>query len=98
MKATGPITVVGSACSKTGQEEQVREILRGFVKPSRHEQGCLSYELFEGVYEAGIFYTFETWASEEDLNRHVLLYRPELARLALSLSEEARISVVRPVA
>ena len=97
MKTSGPITVIGSARAKTGQEGQVREILRGFVEPSRHEQGCLSYELFDGVHEAGIFYTFETWVSEQDLQRHVSCHQAELQRLAALLGEEASIRIVRPV-
>lgn len=97
MKATGATTVVGSARSKPGQEAQVREILRGFVESSRHEEGCLSYELFEGVHHSGVFYTFEKWVSEEDLNRHVLGHQAELNKLASLLSEKASIDVVKPL-
>ena len=40
------ISVVATFIPKEGQENAVEAILRGMVKPTRHEPGCLRYELY----------------------------------------------------
>lgn len=89
------ITVMGHARAKGGHEDAAREVLNGFVEPARSEEGCLRYELFEDFYYVGSFYTVEEWASEQALETHVKVQKPEMNKLLPLLSAEVRISIVK---
>ena len=92
------ITVMGAARAKGGHEGDVRQALHAFVEPARVEDGCLSYELYEDVLYNGSFYTVETWASQRHLDKHVKNQQPDMNKLLPWLSEQLRISAVKPVA
>jgi len=64
------IDVVAHLHAGPGHEALFREVLEGFVAPTRREQGCLRYDLFIDVANPGQFTFIEEWASREDLERH----------------------------
>ena len=92
-----PITVMGFARAKGGREADVREGLHAFISPARQESGCISYELFEDVQYTGSFYTVEKWESREALDLHVKNQQPDMDKLMPWLSDQIRISVVKPL-
>ncbi len=92
------ITVMGHARAKGGHEADVRKGLRNFIEPARKEDGCIAYEFFEDVQYTGSFYTVEKWASQDALDLHVKNQQPDTNKLLPWLSEQLRISVVKPVA
>lgn len=91
------ITVMGHARAKGGHEADVRAGLHAFIGPARQESGCISYELFEDVQYTGSFYTVEKWESREAFDLHVMNQQPDMDRLMPWLSDEIRISVVKPL-
>ena len=91
------ITVMGHARAKGGHEADVRAGLHAFIEPARHERGCISYELFEDVQYTGSFYTVEKWESQSALDLHVKSQQPDMNRLLPWLSDQLRISVVKPL-
>jgi quinol monooxygenase YgiN len=67
--AVSEVRVIARSVAREGREDQLRVLLRSMLVPTRAEQGCKSYELYESD-SPGHFYFDETWASEEALDRH----------------------------
>ena len=64
------IDVVAHIHAKPGSEAALREILEGFVAPTRKEDGCLRYDLFVDLSDSGKFTFIEEWTSEAALEAH----------------------------
>jgi quinol monooxygenase YgiN len=63
------IRVIARALARAGKEEQLRNTLTEMLTPTRAEQGCRLYELYESNHR-GLFYFYEEWESQDALNRH----------------------------
>jgi quinol monooxygenase YgiN len=64
------VDVVAHIHAKPGHEADLRAILEAFVEPTRKEDGCLRYDLFVDLSDAGKFTFIEEWTSEEALAAH----------------------------
>lgn len=64
------IRVIARFAAKAKNAEEVREILTGFVGPTRAENGCITYELLQNSYDPTDFTFVEEWETEEDLRIH----------------------------
>lgn len=57
------------------EDTQKRDALKfvgtELVERSRHDKGCIAYDLFESTTVNNHFMICETWASEEDLKAHM---------------------------
>ena len=65
------LPVAAVLVAKTGQEGTVRAALTALVAPTRVEEGCLAYELYESGAAPGTFVTVERWRSQADLDAHL---------------------------
>ena len=63
------VRVIARAEAREGKAEELRQVLRTLVMPTRSEQGCRYYELFESKLP-GVFYFNELWNSQADLDAH----------------------------
>jgi quinol monooxygenase YgiN len=63
------VRVIARSVARMGKENQLRELLRGMLAPTRAESGCKLYELYESDSK-GRFYFYETWESQAALDRH----------------------------
>src|SRR3984957_1616266 len=63
------VRVVARAVARGGSENQLRELLRGMLAPTRAKVGCKLYELYESDSK-GRFYFYEIWESQTALDRH----------------------------
>jgi quinol monooxygenase YgiN len=63
------VRVIARAVARKGKEDQLRALLQGMLVPTRAEQGCESYELYESDSK-GRFYFDETWESKASLDKH----------------------------
>ena len=70
-------TVVGILRAKPERRDEVLEILRGFVAPTRREEGCIEYHLHVSDADPNLFMFYENWRSRADLDRHLAM--PHLA-------------------
>ena len=57
--------------AKPGSEAIVEAALRALVGASRHDSGCISYDLFASDSTPGTSVTIEKWQSQEDLDVHM---------------------------
>ena len=64
------VHVIARSVARSGKENQLRELLRGMLAPTRAESGCELYELYESDTK-GRFYLRETWASQAALDQHM---------------------------
>lgn len=64
------VRVVAILLAREGKEQEVEQILRACVQPSRAEVGCLSYVLHRSVEEAKRFVFIERWVNYEAIERH----------------------------
>jgi len=65
------IDVIAVLTSKPGSEDVVGSALRDLVAPTRQEEGCVSYDLFESAAAPGTFVTMERWRAQADLDAHM---------------------------
>ncbi len=65
------LNVVAVIEAKTGSEDAVRDALRALVPPTRDEDGCISYDLYESASAPGTFVTIEAWRGQADLDAHM---------------------------
>lgn len=63
------VRVIARSVAHRGKENQLRELLRGMLAPTRAESGCKLYELYESSSE-GRFYFYEIWESQAALDQH----------------------------
>ena len=63
------VHVIARSVARRGRENQLRELLRGMLAPTRAESGCKLYELYESDSK-GRFYFYETWESQAALDQH----------------------------
>jgi quinol monooxygenase YgiN len=64
------VRVIARSVARKGRENQLRELLRGMLAPTRAESGCKLYELFESDSK-GRFYFYQIWESRAALTQHV---------------------------
>ena|ERR1700693_1238672 len=63
------VRVIARSMARGGKENQLRELLRGMLVPTRAESGCKLYELYESNVK-GRFYFYELWESQAALKKH----------------------------
>jgi quinol monooxygenase YgiN len=64
------VRVIARSVACKGKEDQLRALLQGMLIPTRAEQGCTWYELYESD-SRGRFYFDETWESQAALDKHI---------------------------
>jgi quinol monooxygenase YgiN len=65
------LQVVAVLTAKPGSEDVVRTAMTALVAPTRGEEGCLSYSLYESAVAPGVFVTIESWRGQADLDAHM---------------------------
>ena len=66
-----PLTIIAKLKAKSGYEEQLYELLRGLLEPTRAEEGCINYDMHRSVEEPGLFMFYENWESRPLWERHM---------------------------
>ncbi len=56
--------------AKEGDEAKMKELLTAMVAPSKIEEGCIFYEIFQYVDNPRKFMAYESWESEAALDGH----------------------------
>jgi quinol monooxygenase YgiN len=65
------LTVIARVRANEGMEDKVKQECLALVDPSRKEQGCLRYDLYQSTNDPTLFIFYENWESREDLERHL---------------------------
>lgn len=64
------IDVIAHIHAAPGNEALVREVLESYVAPTRKEDGCIRYDLFQDVSDPTKFTFIEEWTSPAALEAH----------------------------
>jgi len=56
--------------AKDGSEAKMKELLSAMVVPSKAEDGCIFYEIFQYVDNKRKFMAYESWRDEAALDGH----------------------------
>ena len=56
--------------AKEGSEEKLKELLSAMVAPSKLEDGCIFYEIFQYEGNRRKFMAYESWRDETALDGH----------------------------
>jgi quinol monooxygenase YgiN len=67
---TKEIHLIASMIAVPGKESELRAVLRGLIGPTRKEQGCRRYEMYESD-QKGRYFAVEVWQNREALNTHM---------------------------
>ncbi len=69
--STNTLHVVAIAETSPDRAEELKSICHGLIEPTRKEQGCISYELFQDTTNPGRFTFIENWQSKKHLDVHL---------------------------
>ena len=64
------VRVIARITAKPGTEDRVKSVLSNLVEPTRHESGCLNYELLQNSENAAEFVLLEEWENTAALDNH----------------------------
>ncbi|WP_028477064.1 putative quinol monooxygenase [Nocardia sp. CNY236] len=56
--------------AKPGKEKEVREVLEAALEPTRAEEGCISYELYQHYADPTRMALLEEWVDADALATH----------------------------
>ena len=81
---TPEIQLVVSMVAEPGKEEELREVLRRLLEPTRKEVGCRRYEMYASE-QKGRFFALEIWDNRRALDEH--MQTPHFKAAATRFSE-----------
>jgi quinol monooxygenase YgiN len=92
---TSRLHVIAHIRAKPEHLETFREVLTGYVQPTRAEAGCFVYDLFQDRSDATHFTFIEEWSDEAALmahskSPHITAGRERLSGLASAPTEVIR--------
>ena len=65
------LKVVAIAETSSDMAENLKSICLGLIEPTRKEEGCISYELYQDQDNPGRLVFIEEWQSKEHLDIHL---------------------------
>jgi len=65
------LNVVAIAETSADRAEELKSICMGLIEPTRKEEGCISYDLYQDTTNPGRFTFIENWKSKEHLDVHL---------------------------
>lgn len=68
---TEGLKVVAIAETSPERADELKSICMGLIEPTRKEEGCISYELYQDISNPGRFTFIEEWQSREHLDLHL---------------------------
>jgi quinol monooxygenase YgiN len=64
------ILCVATFTAKKGNAEKLRFALRALIEPTRKEEGCISYVLYEGIENPNLFTMIEKFTDRKSFDFH----------------------------
>jgi quinol monooxygenase YgiN len=92
MKIPG-CTIIGTVVAKPEKREELLNILRSFVAPTRTEPGCINYDFHHDANDPNRFVFYENFVDEAALQNHLGMpyLKPLMDRLDELLAEPVHI-------
>ncbi len=87
------VKIIASITTQSDKIEFVKQEALKLIEPTRKEDGCIEYQLFENKEDSGNLIFVETWESEDLLQKH--LQSEHLQAFAKSIGEIATLSITK---
>jgi hypothetical protein len=91
-----PVSVIATFTPGPGKEDDVENILRGMIEPTRGEAGCQRYDFYRTSAAPGLFMLFE--APNQSGGSHILSYAksgmPDVSSTLIGTTEEIHDKLV----
>ena len=71
--ADNTLSIIAVLKAKAGQRDNLKSALQALILPTRQEDGCLDYALFQLQDSPDTFYMRESWKGQEALDAHIAL-------------------------
>jgi quinol monooxygenase YgiN len=65
------LNIIAVIKAKAGKESETKAALEGLVGPTRAEEGCIDFDLYENTDDTSSFMFYENWMSREALSAHM---------------------------
>lgn len=65
------LNVVAIVETSADKAEELKSVCLGLIEPTRKEEGCISYDLYQDTTNPGKFTFLENWKSKEHLDVHL---------------------------
>lgn len=92
------LAVVAKIVAKKDLMASVKSELLKIIPPTRKEDGCISYNLFQDNDNPAVFFFFENWESAEHLEKHMnTAHFKELVAAIGGITEEIAINKLAQV-
>ena len=65
------LNVVAIVETSAEKAEELKAVCLGLIEPTRKEEGCISYDLYQDITNPGKFTFLENWKSKEHLDVHL---------------------------
>jgi len=65
------LNVVAIVETSSDKLEELKTVCLGLIEPTRKEDGCISYDLYQDISNPGKFTFIEHWKSKEHLDVHM---------------------------
>ena len=65
------VRVVATITAQPDKADELKAVLLSLIAPTRAEDGCLSYQLFQNNADADDFVFVEEWASDAAIDAHM---------------------------
>jgi len=88
-KTLNVVAIVETSADKV---EELKAVCLGLIEPTRKENGCISYDLYQDITNPGKFTFLENWKSKEHLDIH--LKTPHLVAAGASFGKLATKEVI----
>src|SRR3954471_23737539 len=83
------ITTIARLKAKPGAGSRLEEVLKSLIEPTRAESGCIDYTMHRDLEEPGVYYFYDNWRSQVDLDAHFEMpYMKRIADMAPDLLAE----------
>jgi quinol monooxygenase YgiN len=79
------LTVVAFMRAADGKTEELRAALEALIEPTSKDEGCVNYDLHQGVEDPRFFTFYENWLSGAHLDAH--LAAPHLVDFANKMGD-----------
>jgi quinol monooxygenase YgiN len=85
------VTIIGTVTARPECRDELEELLRQQVGPTRAEPGCINYDFHVDAANPCVFVFYENWTSQADLDSH--LNMPHLAPLMTQIDRLLAVPV-----
>jgi quinol monooxygenase YgiN len=86
------LNVVAIIETSADKVEELKAVCLGLIEPTRKEEGCISYDLYQDITNSGKFTFLENWQSKEHLDVH--LKTPHLVAAGAAFGKLATKEVI----